>query len=154
LIEVVANTTNLDDTLFVIDTACKGGNVVKDPALLDQLTRSTAKVTGVSGHQTKISHMGKLPLAGRSVMMEGAVENLIAINNLTDIGLNFAGDAGAMKFYSPDGEEVFTAGTVCVLLGSQDARAIPRNFDFSTRGESRGHGACGFHIPCCHKRGR
>ena len=48
LMEVVANATDLDDTLFVIDTACKGGNVVKDPALLDQLTRSTAKVTGVS----------------------------------------------------------------------------------------------------------
>jgi hypothetical protein len=37
-IDVDANATNLDDTLFVIDTACKGGNVVKDPALLDQLT--------------------------------------------------------------------------------------------------------------------
>ena len=70
---VEAKPTNLDDTLFVIGTACEGGNVVKDPALLDQLTRSAAKVTGVSGHETKISHMGELPLAGRSVMMEGAV---------------------------------------------------------------------------------
>ncbi len=53
--------------------------------------------------------MGKLPLAVRSVMKEGTVENQIVINNLTDIGLDFAGDAGAMKFYSPDGEEVFIA---------------------------------------------
>ena len=98
-------------TVFIVDDGCKGANVVKDAALLND-TRSArhASVGGiVKGKSIKATAVGYLPFAGKTFVAPDAEYNVLSFRQLLRPGNKFFGDLKKKQILDDNGNILLTA---------------------------------------------
>jgi hypothetical protein len=97
--------TNIDDELFIIDSGCKGAHVCKDASMLSNANESNAvKVTGITGHSLSSTHVGALPIGGRTFCIPQADANLLSLKLLLKQGGRFSGTYDTLNIYDAKDE--------------------------------------------------
>jgi len=100
VVTAMLNTNNFEDKKFIIDSGCKGAHICTDSKLLMNAKRSDAvKVKGITGHSLTSTHVGELPIGGRTFCVPNADANLISLKLLLKDGGRFSGNNNELNVF-------------------------------------------------------
>lgn len=74
-----------DKTQFILDSGCTNGNGINDLSLLSNVKASKTAVQTADGTRNRSTHVGDLPLAGRSVFCADLQHNLISTSAMCQL---------------------------------------------------------------------